>query len=56
MWTIYQDMGLLILDVPCDNNGVINEVTYSKLLEVTEYMIVSGIKEVNYGLYFANGN
>lgn len=54
MRTIYQDMGLLILDVPCDNNGVINEVTYAKLLEVTEYMVTSGIKEVSYREYFSN--
>jgi len=56
MQTIYQDMGLLILNVPCDNNGVINETTYVKLLEVTEYMVTSGVKEVSYGDYFANGS
>lgn len=53
--TIYQDMGLLIFGVPCDNNGAIDEVTKARLLEITTHMVTSNIKEVSYGDFIDGG-
>lgn len=48
---IYQDAGLIIFGVPCDDNGVIDEVTRAKLLEIITYMVTCNLKEVVYGNY-----
>lgn len=54
--TIYQDMGLLILGVPCSTNGAIDEITKAKLLEITTYMVTSNIKEADYGDFIDGSN